>query len=294
MTERALAGLGVWSGGLRRHPDAGEIAEAAAELEELGYSALFVPGGTGGDDVFGAVENLLDATRSVQVLTGVLPVWLHDAPKVASFWAGAEARHPGRFQAGLGVSHAPLVDRAEPGLYRKPLSKMTEYLDELDANAPPLPRERRLLAALAPRMLELARERSAGAHPYFVPVEHTRFARGQLGPEPLLAVEQAVVLENDQTAARERARAHMAVYLTLPNYVRTLLRHGFTDDDVANGGSDRLVDGIVAWGDEAAIARRIEAHREAGADHVCIQVVGPEDQGLPLADWRRIAAAVPA
>jgi probable F420-dependent oxidoreductase len=139
-------------------------------------------------------------------------------------------------------------------------------------------------------MLELARDRAAGAHPYFVPVEHTRFAREQLGPEPLLAVEQAVLLETDPAAAREQARRYMKVYFTLPNYVRTLLAHGFAEEDMADGGSDRLVDAIVAWGDEAAIAARIAAHREAGADHVCLQVVSEIDQGLPLEDWRRLAA----
>jgi probable F420-dependent oxidoreductase len=292
MSNRALTGVGIWSGGLRRHADDGEVRAAAAELEDLGFSALFVPGGPGGDDIFGAVDRLLDSTRSIPVVTGILSVWVHEADKVAAFFGKAEERHPGRFFAGLGISHAPLVDREAPGRYRKPLDKMREYLDELDATDPPLPKERRLLAALAPRMLELARERALGAHPYFVPVEHTRYAREQLGPDPLIAVEQAVLLETDATAAREQARKHMAVYLTLPNYVRTLLAHGFTEEDVANGGSDRLVDSIVAWGDEAAIAARVAAHVEAGADHVCLQVVSALDQGLPLEDWRRLAAGV--
>jgi probable F420-dependent oxidoreductase len=236
-----------------------------------------------------AVERLLDSTRSIPVVTGILSVWLHEPDAVAALFGRAEARHPGRFLAGLGVSHAPLLDRTDPGRYRKPLDKMRNYLDRLDATDPPIPKERRMLAALAPRMLELARTRAAGAHPYFVPVEHTRYAREQLGPDPLLAVEQAVFLETDPTVAREHARKHMATYLTLPNYVRPLLAHGFTEEDVANGGSDRLVDAIVAWGDEAAIGARIDAQLEAGADHVCLQVVGPLDQALPLDDWRRLA-----
>jgi probable F420-dependent oxidoreductase len=226
------------------------------------------------------------------VVTGILSVWVLEAGAVAAFFGRAEARHPGRFLAGLGVSHAPLVDRNEPGRYRKPLGKMQDYLDELDGSEPPLPKERRLLAALAPRMLELARVHAAGAHPYFVSVEHTRFAREQLGPDPLLAVEQAVLLETDPAVAREEARKHMAVYLSLPNYVRPLLAHGFSEEDVASGGSDRLVDGIVAWGDEAAIGARIDAHHEAGADHVCLQVVGPLAQALPLDEWRRLAPVV--
>jgi probable F420-dependent oxidoreductase len=282
--------VGIWSGGLRRHADDGEIRAAAAELEELGFSALFVPGGVSGDDVFPALERLLASTRSIPIVTGILSVWLHDASRVAAFFAETERSHPGRLLTGIGVSHAPLVDRDEPGRYRKPLSAMREYLDELDASDPPLASDRRLLAALSPRMLELARDRALGAHPYFVPVEHTRSAREQLGPGPVLAVEQAVLLETDATVARELARKHMATYLTLPNYVQNILRHGFSDDDVADGGSDRLVDEIVCWGDEAAIGARVAAHRDAGADHVCLQVVGPLDQGLPLEDWRRLGA----
>jgi probable F420-dependent oxidoreductase len=284
VSDRALTGVGIWSGGLRRHPDEAEIRAAVAELEELGFSALFIPGGPSGDEVFDAVDRALDSTRSIPVVTGIISVWAHEAAKVSAFFARTEERHPGRFIAGLGVSHAPLVDKDDPGRYRKPLDKMREYLDELD-----VPKERRLLAALAPKMLELARDRALGAHPYFVPVEHTRVARGRLGPEPILAVEQAVLLETDPTRARELARRHMTVYLTLPNYVRALLAHGFTEEDVADGGSDRLVDGIVAWGDESAIAERIAAHREAGADHVCLQVVSELDQNLPLEDWRRLA-----
>jgi probable F420-dependent oxidoreductase len=285
VSNRPLTGVGIWSGGLRRHPDDGEAQAAAAELEELGFSALFIPGGPGGDEVIHGVDRALDATRSIPVVTGIISVWAHEAAKVSAFFAKTEERHPGRFFAGLGVSHAPLVDKDDPGRYSKPLTKMREYLDELD-----VPKERRLLAALAPKMLELARERALGTHPYFVPVEHTRLARERLGPEPILAVEQAVLLETDPEAARALARRHMTVYLTLPNYVRQLLAHGFTDEDVADGGSDRLVDAIVAWGDESAIAARIAAHREAGADHVCLQVVSELDQGLPLEDWRRLAA----
>jgi probable F420-dependent oxidoreductase len=291
MSLHTLSGVGVWSGGLRRHPDPGEIAAAAMELEELGYTALFIPGGVGGDDVFTAIDGLLAATISIPVITGILGVWQFDAAKVASVWARVESQHPGRFHVGLGVSHASLVDRDEPGLYRKPFSKMVEYLDQLDASEPGIPPQRRLIAALGPRMLDLARERTAGSHPYFVPLEHTHFARERLGPGRLLAVEQAVVLETDPVVARELARGHMAVYLGLPNYVNNLLRHGFDESDLDGGGSDRLVDAIVAWGDEAAIAERIASHRAAGADHVCIQLVGPQPQGLPLSEWRRLAPA---
>jgi probable F420-dependent oxidoreductase len=287
---KPLTGVGLWSGGLRRHPDDAEIRAAAAELEELGYAALFIPGGpVAAADVFPAIVRLLDSTRSIPVVTGILSIWMNDASSVASFFAETEQSHPGRLITGLGVSHAPLVDRDDPGRYTKPLTAMRAYLDELDASDPPVPKERRLLAALAPKMLELSRERALGAHPYFVPVAHTRYAREQLGPDPVLAVEQAVLLETDPVVAREHARKHMAPYLTLPNYVQNILRHGYAEEDVADGGSDRLVDEIVCWGDEEAIGARIAAHREAGADHVCLQVVGPLDQGLPLDDWRRLA-----
>jgi probable F420-dependent oxidoreductase len=148
-----------------------------------------------------------------------------------------------------------------------------------------------VLAALGPKMLDLARERSAGAHPYFVPVAHTRAARERLGPEPLLAPEQAVVLDPDPARARETARAHVTRYLELPNYTNNLLRHGFTEDDLRDGGSDRLVEAIVAGGDVDAIARRIREHREAGADHVALQVLGAGE--LPRAAWRELAEALP-
>jgi probable F420-dependent oxidoreductase len=286
-----LQGIGIWSGGLRRNEDAGAIRDAAAELEQLGYSSLFIPGGRGGDDIFSAAERLLGATRATPVALGVLNIWMHDAAEVAAECARLEAAYPGRFIAGLGISHPSLVDGDEPGRYGKPLETMGAYLDALGEGDPPVPQEQLLLAALAPRMLELARTRTAGAHPYFVPVEHTAFAREALGEGPLLAVEQAVTLTADPVAARAEAREHMAIYLTFPNYVRNLLRHGFTEDDMLDGGSDRLVDGIVAWGEET-IASRIAAHREAGADHVCLQVIGGGASGLPREDWRRLAVAV--
>jgi probable F420-dependent oxidoreductase len=272
----ALGRVGVWSAELRRHGDRAAVADAAAELEALGYSALFIPGSRGGD-VFGPVAELLDATATVAVATGILNVWMHEPAAVAA----AVARLPERFVLGLGISHPALVDR-----YRRPLATMRAYLSALE---PAVPRQRRLLAALGPRMLELARERTAGAHPYFVPVEHTHIARETLGPDAMLAPEQAVLLERDPARARERARTHVAGYMQLPNYTNNLRRLGFTGDDLRDGGSDRLVDAIVAWGDEAAIAERIAAHHAAGADHVCIQVVGVENGALPREEWRRLA-----
>ncbi len=279
-----LGKLGIWSSGLRRVEDDGQVRETAAELEELGFSALFIPGGTGGDDLLTRVAQLLSATRGVPVLTGILNVWMHEPGDVASRFAALERDHPGRFQLGLGISHAPLVDRRSAGRYQRPLQTMRRYLDDLD-----VPGERVLLAALGPKMLELACIRTAGSHPYFTPVEHTRYAREALGQGAMLAVEQTVVLETDPAKARAMGREFMDPYLRLPNYVNNLLRHGFTEEDTQDGGSDRLVDAIVAWGDETAIAERVAQQHAAGADHVCIQVVGPKAPGLALQEWRRLA-----
>jgi probable F420-dependent oxidoreductase len=201
--------------------------------------------------------------------------------------------YPGRFVLGLGVSHTRFLDEETRALLAKPRTAMARYLDALDRTAGlDLSRER-ILAALGPRMLDLARERALGSHPYFVTPSHTHAARERLGPEPLLAPEQAVVLETDPARAREIARGHMAIYLELSNYVNNVMRTTpFTEADFHDGGSDRLVDAIVAWGDEAAIAERIAAHRAAGADHVCQQVLSGRRGELPLGEWRRLADAL--
>src|SRR4051794_39072142 len=257
-----LTGTGVWSGELRRHPDRAEAADAAAELEQLGYSALWFPGG----DARGAFDTggeLLRATTSATVATGILSIWLEKAEPVAAERAQLHDAYDGRFLLGLGVSHARRVGTDR---YRKPLAQMRSYLDSLDGAAPPVLPEERVLAALGPKMLELARERSLGAHPYLVTPEHTRIAREAVGPERLVATEQAVVLETDPECARELAREHLEIYRQLPNYTNNWRRLGFGDDDIAGGGSDRLVDALVAWGDEDAIRARVEQHREAGGD----------------------------
>lgn len=266
--------VGVWSRELRFCRDRGDARDAAAELEQLGFGALWIP--DVGGDVFGACEELLAATRSIPLLTGILNLWMHDAAEVAA----RSARLGGRFTLGLGASHGAVVGAR----YERPLSAMRAYLDELDA----LGLETRLLAALGPKMLGLARDRAAGAHPYLVPIEHTRRARAILGPDRVLGVEQGVVLARD----RDAARAHVVPYLGLPNYVANLRRLGYGDADLAGGGSDRLVDTLVAWGDEEAIAERVRAQLEAGADHVCIQVIDAVDDRPPRAAWRRIASAL--
>jgi probable F420-dependent oxidoreductase len=286
-----LDGTGIWSGELRRHSDEAEVEDAAAELEQLGYSALWMPGGepTG---VFNRLSALIRATNTATVASGILSIWVHDPEIVAAERAQLYDASEGRFLLGLGVSHAPLVDREKPGRYRRPLAAMRAYLDSLDAAAPPVPPEDRVLAALGPKMLELARDRSLGAHPYLVTTEHTRIAREVVGPEKLVATEQGVVLERDPDRARGIARENLATYLRLPNYVDNLRRLGFADADFEGGGSDRLVDGLVAWGDEEAIAERVREHHEAGADQVLIQVLRSGGNGLPRDEWRRLAPAV--
>jgi probable F420-dependent oxidoreductase len=290
-----LGRVGIWSRELRYQPDGGARAAAAAELEELGYAAIFIP--DAGGDVLAAAEHLLAATRRVPVVTGVLNIWMHDPADVARGCAGLVARFgSARFLLGLGNSHAPLVESVTREPYARPYSKMVRYLDALDTAVPPAPAAR-MLAALGPRMLSLARERAAAAHPYLVPPEHTAAARQALGPAILLAPEQAVLLDRDRRRGRERARAFVADYLALPNYVRNLRRLGFTDDDLSGPPSDRLTDALVAHGDEEAIAARVRAHHDAGADHVCVYVIGGAGEegppeALPLEAWRQLAPAL--
>jgi len=282
--------LGVWSIDLR-FGDRAAATDAAAELEALGYSALWLPGGTGG--VFEVAAGLLDATNELVVASAILSIWECGPADAAGAHADLTAKHPGRFLLGLGVSHAPIVDRHQPGRYRHPTATMSAYLDDLDSTSPPVPREERLLAALGPRMLGLARDRSAGTHPYLVTPEHTYQQRALLGPTPLIATEQAVVLETDAARARDVAREHLQIYLGLPNYVNNWRRAGFGEDDISSGGSDRLVDALVAWGEIETVVRRLRDHRDAGADHVCVQVLGAPDPTTRLEAWRALAEAWP-
>jgi probable F420-dependent oxidoreductase len=285
-----LGKVGIWSRELRYHPDRGARAAAAAEVEDLGYTAIFIP--DAGGNVLDEVERLLAATRQIPIATGVLNIWMHDPADVARRRADLVSRFGPRFLLGLGSSHAPLVQSAGRGPYVQPYSRMVGYLDALDAATAAVPAADRMLAALGPRMLSLARDRAGAAHPYLVTPEHTAFARQILGPGPLLAPEQAVILEADRQRGRELARAFVSHYLTLPNYVRNLRRLGFGDDDFTDHGSDRLVDAVTAHGEEEVIAARIRAHHDAGADHVCIYVVDGSDETLPLDAWRRLAPAL--
>jgi probable F420-dependent oxidoreductase len=277
-----LGRVGIWN----RLPAAGldQSVEAAGELERLGYGTLWFPEDPASFDIARA---LLAGTSRMVVATGIVSIWKHPPAESAAAHRELSRAHPGRFLLGLGVSHAFLTE----GQYRRPLAKMREYLDALDAGDPPVPISERVLAALGPRMLELARDRSAGAHPYLVTPEHTRRAREVLGPDRLLAPEQAAVLETDAERARALARRHLTIYLRAPNYTNNWLRLGFTEDDFAGGGSDRLVDALVAWGDAGAIRERVARHHEAGADHVCLQVLTGQP-GLPLEQCRALAPAL--
>ncbi|GAB2986080.1 LLM class F420-dependent oxidoreductase [Streptomyces pseudoechinosporeus] len=279
--KNAVGRYGIWSVGLRSEDPAqrGELAEAAAELEQLGFGTVWLGGSSG---VQHAVP-LIEATSRLTVATGILSIWQYEAADTAARFAELDSAHPGRFLLGLGVSHAKLADQ-----YRRPYSSMVEYLDALDAAG--VPAERRVLAALGPKMLKLSRDRAAGSHPYLVTPEHTADAREILGEVPLLAPELKVVLETAPDRARSLARDSLAMYLTLPNYTNSFLRFGFTEDDFADGGSDRLIDALFAWGDDDRIRERIDAFYAAGADHVAFQVVTDQDRSaLPRPEWRRLA-----
>ncbi len=285
---RDIRGVGVWSAGLR-WGDQGEAVEAAAELEELGYSALWIP--DVGGDVFGAADRLLAATRTVPVATGILNLWKHTAQETAAGCAQLAATHGERFLLGIGVSHAPLINKDEPGRYGKPMAAMREFLDGLDAAPVPVAPGDRVLSALGPKMLELARDRTAGTHPYNVTPEHTAQARAALGPDAVIMPEQTVALTSNPDEARALGRAYLKGYLSFPNYVNNWRRLGFTEGDFAGGGSDRLIDALIAWGDDESIAARVREHFDAGADHVCIQVIS--DKGMfPRPIWQALAPAL--
>ncbi|MGD1224059.1 LLM class F420-dependent oxidoreductase [Streptomyces krungchingensis] len=280
----AVGRYGLWSVGLRSEDPArrADIAEAAAEIEQLGYGAVWL----GGSSHARHALPLLEATSRLTVGTSIQSIWQYDTDESAAGFGEVESAHPGRFLLGLGVSHAKLADQ-----YRRPYSSLVDYLDALDALG--VPEDRRVLAALGPKTLTLSADRAAGAIPYLVTPEHTAQAREILGEAPLLAPEFAVVPETDPTRARTLARAHLALYLTLPNYTNSFLRLGFTEEDLASGGSDRLVDALYAWGDEARIRDRVNALLEAGADHVALQMVdGSPGDGLPREAWRRLAATL--
>jgi len=269
---KRLGRVGIWSIDVERLA-ASDARAYVREVERLGFRTLWIQEGLGSKEIFAHAALLLSATEHLVIATGIANMWARDAVAMANGGRTLVDAYPDRFLLGIGVSHASVV-RLRGRTYERPVERMREYLDAMDAAplvAPTRDPAPRVLAALGPRMLRLAAERSLGAHPYFVPVEHTKIARHELGPDALLAVEQAVVLSTDPSVARATARRHMKRYLSLENYANNLRRLGWSDEDLANDGSDSLVDAIVAWGDREAIRARVDAHLANGADHVCLQ-----------------------
>jgi probable F420-dependent oxidoreductase len=286
-----LGRIGIWTTTLDAQP-ALRAQDAARELERLGFAAIWI-GESVRREAFSNAGLLLSATSRIVVATGIANIYARDPITMAAGQKTLAEAYPGRFLLGLGVSHQPNVEEVRGHVYGKPVATMRAYLEAM-AKAPygsvePAEKAQTVLAALGPKMLKLAAEQTSGAHPYFVPVEHTRAARKTLGPNALLAPEQAVVLETDAGKARAIARKHTQNYLRLPNYVNNLRRLGYTEVDVADGGSDRLVDDIVAWGNLDRVASRIRAHFEAGADHVCVQVIAEDPRALPTQEWKSLA-----
>lgn len=277
----SLGRYGIWSIALRSEdPDRrDELADAAAELEELGFGTLWLGGSS---SVRNAVP-IVGATSRITVGTSIQSIWQHEAADAAREFTELDATHPGRFLLGLGVAHAQNTEQ-----YRRPYSSLVAYLDGLDAAG--VPAHRRVLAAIGPRSLKLAADRAAGTIPYLVTPEYTAEARRTLGETALLAPEFKVILETDPSVARGLARTSLAPYLQMPNYTNNFQRLGFTEDDFTAGGSDRLIDALYAWGGDDRVRNRLEEFHTAGADHVAVQVVAdaPRD-ALPRDSWRRLA-----
>jgi probable F420-dependent oxidoreductase len=269
-----LGKIGIWTRDRDR-------SETAAEVEALGFGALWI----GGSPSLAQARAFLERSRTMPIATGILNVWQHAPADVAAQHAELTRDHPGRFLLGIGIGHPEKTQR-----YAKPLATMRDYFDGLDAAPQPVPREERVAAALGPKMLDLAAERSLGTHPYFTTPGHTRFARERVGPHALVAPELAVVLDPVPERARKRARSYAASYLGLRNYTTNLVRFGFTERDVADGGSDRLIDAVIPHGTPEAVAKAVRAHLDAGADHVCLQPLG--HGAAPAEDYRALAAAL--
>ena len=285
-----LGRVGIWQGVLDGQP-AGRVREVVAELDEIGWPTLWIPE-TVSRDPFVSAAVMLEATTRLRIATGIASIWARDAMTTANASLTLNEAFDGRFLLGLGVSHHTLTEWVRKHDYSKPLTTMRQYLERMDASmfkgvAPAKP-PNRVLAALGPKMLALSAELADGAHPYFVPVEHTVIARNAIGQDKLLAVEQMVVLETDPSLARAIARKHMGVYLGLPNYANNLIRLGFDEGEIADA-SDRLVDAIVAWGSLEDVVARVKDHHDAGADHVCVQVLMDEPGTVPLDQWRLLA-----
>ena len=274
-----LTKFGIWTSYRAIGED--NAGEAARLVEDLGYGAFWL----GGSPRLPSVRPLLAAGERLTVATGIVNVWQNEPATLAAEHAELTADFPGRLLVGIGIGHPEATSD-----YARPLSAMRRFLDGLDRADSPLPPGERCLAALAPKMLALSAERSRGAHTYFVPVEHTRAARERLGERALIAPELACVVDEDAGRARAAARAYAELYLGLRNYTSNLLNFGFTEQDLADGGSDRLIDAIIPHGSADEIAAVARAHLEAGADHVCVQAVGV--QGIPRQEWAALAVAL--
>ena len=268
-----------------------DLRRAVAEIEEMGFGTIWI-GEALGREPFAATAIILEATHHITVATGIANIWVRDAMAMMNGGRTLAEAWPGRFVLGIGVSHAPLVN-ARGHQYERPLTAMRAYLDAMEkapyrgpAPNPPAPI---VLAALGVKMLELARERTAGAHPYYVPVEHTREARRILGPDRVLAPEQGIVFANTRELARAAGNTYMRTYLALPNYHQNLVRLGWPEAELEPPGSDRVFDAQVAWGDEREIAGKVRRHYGAGADHVAVNVLTPTPDRAPTAELRRLA-----
>lgn len=275
-----LGTISIWSAAVRSSPDRLDVVR---EVEELGFETLWIPGGID-NGVLTSLDELLSATSTLNLATGIINIWKHEPSDLAAWWAQQPPDRQSRLFLGLGVSHGSIIGES----WNRPVAKMREFLDGLSD----MPANRLCLAALGPRMLELATQRTAGAHPYMVTPRHTAFARQMMGPRAILAPEQSVVLEPDRDKARDIARGMVRHYARLPNYTNNWRRDGFTDQDIAQL-SDRLVSDLVVWEGMDAIADRVEQHRVAGANHVCLQVVSPggmaSDLGQERTVWRELA-----
>ena len=273
-----LTKFGVWIG---RALQEEQYAGAASLAQELGFGTLWL----GGSPRLPKLRPMLEATDELVIATGIVNIWQYEGTELAAEFAALETDFPGRLLVGIGIGHPEATSE-----YQKPLTKTREFFDEIAASEQPIPRERMVLAALGPKMLDLSFERSLGTHPYFTPPEHTRFARERLGPKALVAPEQSVVVDSDPVSALEKARAYAGPYLTRTNYTSNLKRFGFTDEDIADGGSAGTIDQLVPQGSGEQVAAAVRAHLDAGADHVCVQTVGVT--GVPIREWTEVAAAL--
>ncbi|GAB3277587.1 LLM class F420-dependent oxidoreductase [Kineosporia babensis] len=289
MWRERLGPIGVWSTELRTAP-AEAIEQAATALNTSGFRALWIPG-LGDDAVFADAQRLLTAAPDASVVIGVQSIWRQEPAALAERAADVETRFPGRLLTGLGVSAAPVAHAAGKP-FSTAVGEMSTYLTGLDEAKEPLPAHARMLGSLGPRMAALAGARTAGLHPFLVSAEAAVGYREAIGPDALLAPHLAVVLHSDPRRARQVARDNLGFYLGLPTYQSNLRRLGFGDADLVPGGSDRLIDALVAWGDLDAVRARIQEHLDAGADHVTLHVITP-DQDMPRTEWAQLAGLLP-